>query len=90
MQEVKTGPQFSAFENRNKIKLRLKWSAEPNSTTIEYPLVDNKENNWPSITFKKKNLSFFLKIDYYFQLQIQGEVVVFKTLMVQWIIHLIN
>lgn len=51
MQEVKTGPQFSAFENRNKIKLRLKWSAEPNSTTIEYPLVDNKENNWPSITF---------------------------------------
>lgn len=45
---MKTGPQYSAFENRNKIKLRLKWSTEPNNTTVEYPLVDNKENNWPS------------------------------------------
>lgn len=46
---MRAGPQFSAFESRKKIKLRLKWSTEPNSTTVVYPLVDNKENNWPSI-----------------------------------------
>ncbi|XP_050441495.1 polycomb protein suz12-B [Adelges cooleyi] len=49
LKEVKAGPQYGAFENRNKIKLRLKWSAEPTtSAAVEYPLVDNKENSWPS------------------------------------------
>lgn len=46
---MKTGPQYGAFESHCKIKLHLKWSSEPNITTVEYPLVDNKENNWPSI-----------------------------------------
>jgi len=55
LKEVKTGPQYSAFENRNKIKLRLKWSTEPNNTTVEYPLVDNKENNWPTSNSRKSS-----------------------------------
>jgi len=57
LKEVKTGPQFGVFENRNKIKLRLKWSTEPNSSTVEYPLVDNKENNWPSTSNSRRSSS---------------------------------
>lgn len=55
LKEVRAGPQFSAFESRKKIKLRLKWSTEPNSTTVVYPLVDNKENNWPTSNSRRSS-----------------------------------
>lgn len=55
LKEVKTGPQFGTFENHNKIKLRLKWSTEPNSTTVEFPFVDNKENNWPTSNSRRNS-----------------------------------